>query len=171
MALRGWVAGGLPGWPDIAGANSFIPILAGPLGATTGFLFGTTGLLLMGGLMLRSDAHRRARVALWVFVLAAGIFSVPGPLEESVLTWVPAALLSGAVFFALARLGTAAPALVPGIVGTLVCADFLVQLATGPYPGARLGGVLGVVAVGALVVVWMRQMHGTPPVSRQRQAG
>ncbi|MXY32173.1 MAG: CPBP family intramembrane metalloprotease [Gammaproteobacteria bacterium] len=171
VALRGWVAGGLPGWPDIAGANSFIPILAGPLGATTGFLFGTTGLLLMGGLMLRSDAHRRARVALWVFVLAAGIFSVPGPLEESVLTWVPAALLSGAVFFALARLGTAAPALVPGIVGTLVCADFLVQLATGPYPGARLGGVLGVVAVGALVVVWMRQMHGTPPVSRQRQAG
>ena len=170
-ALRGWVAGGLPGWLDMAGANSFIPILAGPLGATAGFLFGTTGLLLMSGLALRSGSGLRWRIALWVFVLAAGIFSVPGPLEESVLTWVPAALVSGAVFFALARLGTAAPALLPGIVGTLVCADFLVQLATGPYPGARLGGVLGIVAVGTLVVVWMRQMHGTPPVSRQRRAG
>ena len=125
----------------------------------------------MSGLALRSGARLRARIALWVFVLAAGVFFVPGPLEESVLTWVPAALLSGAVFFALARLGAASPALVPGFVGILVCADFLVQVATGPYPGARLGGLLGVMAVGALVVVWMREMHGAPPVSRQRHTG
>lgn len=171
VALRGRVAGGLPGWPDLAGANSFIPTLAGPLGATTALLFGTTGLLLMSGLALKSGAHLRSRVALWVLVLAAGIMSVPGPLEESVLTWVPAALLSGAVFFALARLGAAAPALVPGFVGTLICADFLVQVATGPYPGARPGGVLGIIVVGALVVGWMREMHGAPPVSRQRQTG
>lgn len=171
MALRAWAAGGLPGWPDIAGANSFIPTLAGPLGATTGFLFGTTGLLLMSGLALKSGARLRSRVGLWIFVLAAGIVSVPGPLEESVLTWVPAALLSGAVFLALARLGAAAPALIPGTVGTLVCAGFLVQVATGPYPGARLGGVVAVMAVGALVIVWMREMHGTPPVSRQRRTG
>ena len=63
VAFREWVAGGLPGWPDVAGANSFIPILAGPLGATAGLLFGTTGLLLMSGLALRSGA--RWRVALW----------------------------------------------------------------------------------------------------------
>lgn len=171
VALREWAAGGLPGWPDIAGANSFVPTLAGPLGATNRLLFGTTGLLLMSGLTLRSGDRPRSRVALWVLVLAAGILSVPGPLEESILTWVPAALLSGAVFFALARLGAAAPALVPGFVGTLICADFLVQVATGPYPGARLGGVLGVMAVGALAVGWMREMQGTAPVSRQRQAG
>ena len=169
VAFREWVAGGLPGWPEVAGANSFIPILAGPLGATAGLLFGTTGLLLMSGLALRSGA--RWRVALWVLVLAAGILSVPGPLEESILTWVPAALLSGAVFFALARLGAAAPALVPGFVGTLICADFLVQVAAGPYPGARLGGVLGIIAVGTLVAGWMREMDTAPRISPQRQTG
>ncbi len=171
VTLGEWVAGGLPGWPDVAGTNSFIPALAGPLGATTGFLFGTTGLLLMSGLALKSGARLRSRVALWVLVLAAGVFSVPGPLEESVLTWVPAALAAGAVFFGLARLGAAAPALMPGIVGTLTCADYFTQVATGPYPGARLGGVLGVIVVGALVVGWMREMRRTPRVSRQRQAG
>ena len=171
MTLAGWVAGGLPAWPDVTGANSFIPTLAGPLGATTGFLFATTGLLLMSGLALRSGAGLRWRIALWVCMLAAGIFFVPGPLEESVLTWVPTALLGGAAFFGLARLGAAAPALMPGIVGTLTCADFLVQAATGPYPGARLGGVLAVIAVGTLVAVWMREMDTTPRASPQRQTG
>ena len=171
MTLGERVAGGLPGWPDAVGANSFIPTLAGPLGATTGFLLGTTGLLLMSGLALRSGARLRSRVALWVCVLAAGIFFVPGPLDESVLTWVPAALAAAAVFYGLARLGAAVPALIPGMVGALACADFLVAVATGPYPGARLGGVLGVIVVGTLVVGWMRELHGTPPVSRQRQPG
>ena len=171
VTLEEWIAGGLPAWPDVAGANSFIPTLAGPLGATTVFLFGTTGLLLMSGLALRARARARSRIALWVCVAAAGILSVPGPLEESVLTWVPAVLASGAVFLGLARLGAAAPALMPGIVGTLMCADFLVQVATGPYAGARPGGVLGVVVVGALAAGWMREMHTTPRASRQRQEG
>lgn len=160
VTLGEWVPGGLPTWPDVTGANSFIPILAGPIGATTGFLFGTAGLLLMSGLAWRSGA--RSRVALWVVVLAAGVVSVPGPLQESVLTWVPAALVGGAVFFGLARLGAAAPALVPGIVGTLICADFLVQVATGPYPAARPGGVLAVILVGTLAAGWMREKHATP---------
>lgn len=171
VTLGDRVAGGLPALPDVTGANSFIPTLAGPLGATTGFLFGTTGLLLMSGLALRSGARLCWRVALWVFVLAAGVFSVPGPLQESFLTWVPATLVAGAIFFGLARLGAAAPALMPGIVGTLICADFLVQIATGPYPGARPGGVLAVIVLGTLVVGWMREMHTTPRISRQRQAG
>ena len=100
-----------------------------------------------------------------------GVFSVPGPLQESFLTWVPATLVAGAIFFGLARLGAAAPALMPGIVGTLICADFLVQIATGPYPGARPGGVLAVIVLGTLVVGWMREMHTAPRISRQRQAG
>lgn len=165
------VAGGLPAWPDVTGANSFIPTLAGPLGETTRFLFSTTGLLLMSGLALRSGAALRWRVALWGVVLAAGVFVVPGPLQESFLTWVPATLLGAAVFFALARLGAAVPALIPGMVGTLVCADFLVQAATGPYPGARLGGVLGIIVVGTLVAAWMREMRSAQRVSRQRLAG
>lgn len=171
LTLGDRVAGGLPAWPDVAAANSYAPTLAGPLAATTGFLFATTGLLLMSGLALRSGARLRWRIAFGAFVLLAGVFSVPGPLQESVFTWVPAALLGGAVFFGLARLGAAAPALVPGIVGTLTCADFLVQVASGPYPGARLGGVLGVLVAGALAVGWMREMQTRPPAARQRQAG
>ncbi|MYH49478.1 MAG: CPBP family intramembrane metalloprotease [Gammaproteobacteria bacterium] len=171
VTLAEWIAGGLPAWPDVTGANSFIPTLAGPLGATARFRFGTTGLLLMSGLARRSGAGLRWRIALWVCMLAAGVFFVPGPLEESVLTWVPAALLGGAVFFALARLGAAAPALMPGIVGTLTCAGLLVQVATGPYPGARLGGVLAVIAVGTLGAGWMREMDTAPRMSPQRPTG
>ena len=161
MTLAESVAGGLPAWPDVTGANSFIPALAGPLGGTAGFLFAATGLLLLSGLALRSGAGLRWRIALWGFVLAAGIVFVPAPLEESVLTWVSTALLAGAVFFGLARLGAAAPAVIPGMVGTLICADFLVQVATGPYPGARVGGVAGVIAVAALAVASAREMRAT----------
>lgn len=63
----------------------------------------------------------------------------------------------------ITRLGAANPALVPGIVGTLVCADLLVQSLTGPYPGARLGGILGIILVGALADGWMCEMHATSP--------
>ena len=167
VTLEDWLAGGLPVWPDVAGAISFIPTLAEPLSGTPGFLFRTTALLLLGGLALKSGGRPGSRVtlwsrvALWVFVLAFGVVSVPGPLEESVLTWVSAALLGGAVVFGLARLGAAAPALVPGILATLTCADFLVQIVTGPYPGARLGGVLGIIVVGTLAAGWMREINAT----------
>ena len=157
--LGAMLAGGLPAWPDLEAANAFIPALSDPLSATIRFLFGTTGLLLLGGLVLRSGSRRRSRVALWILALASGLVFVPGSLEESLVTWAPAALLSGAVFLGLARLGAAAPALAPGIVATVLSADFLVQIATGPYPGARLGGVLGIIVVGALAAGWTREIH------------
>ena len=160
-SLGEWFSGGLPVWPDVAGAASFIPPLAGPLRATVQYLFGTTGLLLMSGLSLRAGGRLRSGVALWVFALATGLLLVPGPLQESILTWVPAALLSGAVVFGLARVGAGAPALMPGIVGTALCADFLVQVVAGPYPGARLGGVVGVIVVAALAAAWTREVHAT----------
>ncbi len=164
--LGEWVPGGLPAWPDVTGANSFIPTLAGPLLAAADFLLGTVGLLLLGGLSLRSGAGVRWRVALWGSVLTIGVIVVPAPLQESVLTWVPAALAGGAVLFGLAHLVAAAPALVPGIVWTAVGAEFLVQIATGPYPGARLGGALGVVVVGTLAAAWMRELH---PMSLRKE--
>ncbi len=169
-ALGVLLSGGLPPWPDASGAVSFIPPLAGALQAAVPYLLGTTGLLLMSGLALRSGSCRRSGVALCVLALAAGLLLVPSPLQGSVLTWVPGAILGGGVVFGLARLGAAAPALVPGIVGTVVSADLLVQVVTGPYPGARLGGVVGVVVVAALAAAWTRELRGTS-LRRARVAG
>ena len=159
-ALGALLSGGLPPWPDASGAVSFIPPLAAALQAAVPHLLGTTGLLLMSGLALRSGSCRRSGVALCVLALAAGLLLVPSPLQGSVLTWVSGAILGGGVIFGLARLGAGAPALMPGIVGTVVSADLLVQVVTGPYPGARLGGVVGVVVVAALAVAWMRELRG-----------
>ncbi len=172
VTLREWVPGGLPEWPDVTGANSFIPTLAGPLEATADFLIGTVALLLMGGLALRPRVRVRWRVALWVSALATGVITVPEPLQESVLTWVPAALAIGAVLVGLVHLVAAAPAVVPGIVGTVICTYLFVQVATGPYPGARLGGVLGGVVVGTLAAGWMRELHAVsgPSQTRSRRA-
>lgn len=165
VTLEDQLAGGLPWWPEVTGSVSFIPALAEPLSAIPGFLLLTIALLLMSGLALRSGGHHGprvalwSRVALWVSVLGLGVLLVPAPLQESVVTWVSAALLWGAIVFGLAHLGATAPVLVPGIMGTQVCADLLVQVVTGPYPGARLGGVLGIVVVGTLAAGWMREIH------------
>ncbi len=150
------LSGGLPVWPDVTGATSFHPPFAGPLQATVRYLLGTTGLLLMSGLALRSGY--RPRTALCVLALAAGLLLVPAPLQGSVLTWVPGTLLGGTVVFGLARLGAGAPALIPGIVAIVISADFVVQVVSGPYPGARLGGVVGIVTVAALAAAWMREL-------------
>ena len=159
-ALGDLLSGGLPPWPDASGAVSLVPTLAAPLQAAAPYLLGTTGLLLMSGLAQRSGSCRRSGVALCVLALAAGLLLVPWPLQDSVLTWVGRVLLGGGVVFGLARLGAGAPALIPGIVGTAVSADLLVQVVTGPYPGARLGGVVGIVFVAALAAAWARELDG-----------
>ena len=157
-------AGGLPMWHDTTAAADYIPSLAGPVQATVWFLLGTAGLLLMSGLALRSGGGlSRWGIALWALALATGLLSVPEPLRESLGTWVPAALLGGAIVFALAYVGAALPAVVPGIVATVLCADLLVQAVTGPYPGARLGAVAGVLVVGTLASAWVRTIRSASP--------
>ena len=157
-------AGGLPMWHDITEAAYYIPSLAVPVQATVSYLLGTAGLLLMSGLALRSGGRlSRWGIALWALALAAGLLSVPEPLRESLLTWVPAALLGGAIVFGLAYLGATLPVIVPGIVATVLCADLLVQAVTGPYPGARPGAVAGIIVVGALASAWAREIRAVSP--------
>lgn len=157
-------AGGLPMWHDTTEAAYYIPSLAGPVQATVRYLLGTAGLLLMSGLALRSGGGlSRWGIALWALALAVGLLSVPEPLRESLLTWVPAAALGGAVVFALAHLGATLPVVVPGIVATVLCADLLVQAVTGPYPGARPGAVAGVIVVGTLASAWVREIRSVSP--------
>ena len=123
----------------------------------------TTGVLLLSCLALRSAGRPGLGVLLGVLALAAGILLAPSPLDGSLGLWGLGALLAAAVAVGLALLGRAAPALVPGIIATVVSAGLLVQVVTGPYPGARLGGVLGLGAVAALASVWTRMLGDAPP--------
>lgn len=162
-ALGERLAGGLPPWPDALGAGAFLPPLAAPLTAALASLVATTGVLLMSCLALRSAGRPGLGVLLGVVALAAGILLAPSPLDGSLGLWGLGALLAAAVTVGLALLGRAAPALVPGIIATVVSAGLLVQVVTGPYPGARLGGVLGLGAVAALASVWTRMLGDAAP--------
>ncbi len=152
------LSGGLPTWPEFSGAVSFVPPLAGALQATFAYLLVTTGLLLLSGLALRSRGRPRLSAALYIATLAGGLLLVPEPLQESLLTWAPAALLGAAVVFGLTRLGARAPALIPGIVATLIGAEFLAGLLAGAYPGVRVGSLVGLVVVASLAVWWTREL-------------
>ena len=162
-AVAGLIPGGLPPWPEVSGAVSFVPPLASPLQATSQYLLATTGFLLLSGLALKSAARPRLLVPLCLLALASGLLLAPAPLQGSALSWIAGAIGGAAVAFALARLGAGAPALIPPIVGTVISAGLLVQVVTGPYPGARLGGVLGLGAVAALASVWTRMLGDAPP--------
>ena len=151
------LSGGLPPWPDASGAASLVPLLAGPLEATVLYLLATTGLLFMSGLWLKSAARPGLVAPLLVLGLSAGFLLAPAPLNGSALIWVAGALLGGAVVLGLARLGAAAPALIPGVVGTIISAGLLVQYVAAPYPAAGLGAVLGFVVMAVLSAASMRQ--------------
>ena len=159
-ALAGWIRGGLPPWPGFSGAVSFIPAFASPLQATSQYLLATTGLLLLSGLAHRSAARPLLLVPLCLLALASGLLLAPAPLPGSALSWVAGALVAGGAVFVLARLGAGAPPLVPPIVGTVISAGLLVEVFTGPYPGAAPGGVLAVGAVAALSAAWARVLAG-----------
>ena len=150
-------SGGLPPWPDASGAASLVPLLAGPLEATVLYLLVTTGLLFMSGLWLKSAARPGLVAPLLILGLSAGFLLAPAPLDGSALIWVAGALLAGALVLGLARLGAAAPVLIPGVVGTIISAGLLVQFVTAPYPAASLGAVLGLGVMALLSDASMRQ--------------
>ena len=161
-AIAGGISGGLSPWPDLAGAVSFIPAFAAPLQVTFQYLLATTGLLLLSGLALKSAERPRVLVPLCILALASGLLLAPAPLQGSALSWIAGALLAGAVVFALARLGAGAPALIPVVVGTVISAGLLVELATGPYPGSRLGAMVGLIVVAVLSRIWDRELEPAP---------
>ena len=164
-ALGERLAAGLPPWPDASGAVSLVPPLSAPLEVGVQYLGVTAGLLLMSGIALRL-AGRRHLALLAVPALATGLLLAPAPLEGVVPSWIAGAIVGGAVVFGLARLGASAPALIPGVVGTVVSAALLLQVATGPYPGARLGGLAGLAVVAVLTVVWTRELEGEPDAAQ-----
>ncbi|MDE0081250.1 MAG: type II CAAX endopeptidase family protein [Gammaproteobacteria bacterium] len=157
-ALAGRIPGGLPPWQEVSGAVSFIPAFASPLQATSQYLVATTGLLLLSGLALKSAARPRLLVPLCLLALASGLLLAPAPLQGSAPSWVAGAIVAGGVVFALARLGAGTPALIPPIVGTVLSAGLLVEVLTGPYPGAGLGGALALSVVAGLSAVWAREL-------------
>ena len=159
-AGAGLVGEGLPRWPDVAGAVAVLPPLSAPLQGVAPFLFATTALLLLCGLYLRAGSHPAVGAVLHGAVVAVGLVLVPRGFQESLVAWVAAGLVGAAVVYGVVRLGAARPGLVPVIVGTFLVAGMLEDLVAGGYPGARVGAVLGVLVIGALVVWWGRGVEG-----------
>ncbi len=148
--------GGLPRWPDVSGAVAYSSVATGVLGPIAPYVLYTAALLFLAGLAIRSGAWPKA--ALVASVLAVGFVSVPGPAQESYAIWILAGLGGGAVVYLLARLVSAAPVLAPGMAAVLIGVESATRSVDAAYPGARLGGVLGVVVIAGMAAAWTRAL-------------
>ena len=91
-------------------------------------------------------------------ILARGAGIVPVGLQESVLGWIGAAMVGGAVILTIVRFSARVPALAPLIVGTLAVTEALETALIGPYRGARVGGLLAAALIAWLALTWSRAL-------------
>ena len=160
-ALSDMFGGGLPRWPDPSGAVAFVPFLTSVIDPLMPYLLMTSAFLLLAGVDARFRQALFPKVALYASILTIGFVGVPEALRESAVTWLPAGLGAGVLIYFLVRSVSAIPALAPGIVATVLGVDLLRQAGAGPYPGARAGAIIGLIAVVVVAAVWTRALSGS----------
>jgi hypothetical protein len=91
-------------------------------------------------------------------ILATGAVIVPSGFQTSVLAWIGTALIGVVVVLTIVRFSARVPALAPLIVGTLMVTVALETALTGPYLGARVGGLLAASLIAWLALIWSRAL-------------
>ncbi|HIC52812.1 MAG TPA: CPBP family intramembrane metalloprotease [Gemmatimonadetes bacterium] len=150
-----------PGWPplpDYSGASAFLPVLAEPLAAVTPFLLFTAAVLALSAAFVRFTGHPVYGSMVNFTILATGAVIVPSGFQTSVLAWIGTALIGVAVVLTIVRFSARVPALAPLIVGTLMVTVALETALTGPYLGARVGGLLAASLIAWLALIWSRAL-------------
>ena len=74
------------------------------------------------------------------------------------LAWIGTALIGVVVVLTIVRFSARVPALAPLIVGTLMVTVALETALTGPYLGARVGGLLTASLIAWLALIWSRAL-------------
>ena len=151
-------APGRPTLPDYSGASAFSPVLAEPLAAVMPFLFFTAAVLALSAAAVRFSGHPIYRSIVGFTILATGAVIVPVGFQTSILLWAGAALIGVGVVLTIVRFIARVPAMAPLIVGTLMVTTALETALTGPYRGARVGGLLAAALITWLALIWSRAL-------------
>lgn len=147
---------GLPDWPDLSNAATFLPTVAGATGSVLPYLFLTSVLMVLSAQVIRSRHQRWWSSALIMMVLSIGLLMTPDSLQDSFLTWIPAGLVIGTLVFGVAHLGASVPALIPGVMATILGIELVQVILAPPHHGARLGALLGLIVLGSIAWWWTR---------------
>jgi len=156
VLLAGLIAGAravfpsAPRLPDYSGAGAFVPFLDAPLRAVTPYLLLTSGLLVVLAVIERGRRRQLVRSVVTTVLAVSAVVLVPPTLQASLPVWAVAALGNAVVLFGGMRVLSNDPLLVPGLVGTVTALDSVGFALDAPHVGARLGGVLAALTVGAL---------------------
>ena len=156
------LAGGPPPLPGYAGAASYVPALAPPLGTVVPFLIATAAASVLAAAHGRFRGHAALRSVTAFAMLALGIVLVPGALQEAVTSWVPAAVLAVALIRGLVHVLEAFPASAPATFATVLALGLVETAIMRPYPGSVLGAVVALVVVAALARSWTRELARAP---------
>ena len=140
------------------GAASWAPLLAPGLNALPAFFLLTSAALCLVALRSRFGHHGIVASLIWSTVLAVAVVLVPPELQVSAPTWVIVAGLAALVIAGGVHLCSLEPALIPGLVGTVLAVRSLGGAWWEPYAGARLGSVIAVAILGLLAWYWMREL-------------
>jgi hypothetical protein len=155
-----------PALGSYSGAATSLPFLDEPFRVITPYLLLTAGLLMI--LAVREHFRDRPSVQTTVMTLLAvtAVVVVPGSLQTSLPLWALGGLGVGLLLFAGLRLCAAAPALVPGVVGTVAVLESLTLAWEAPHSGARVGGLLSALVLVALAWPWTRELAGPAQATR-----
>jgi hypothetical protein len=155
-----------PEWPAYADADAYFPALSSVLAGATSFIALTTVLLLMVAALHRfsgSNARRTSDLVVGVFFLSmllTGVaIEIRAGLADAMLEWVVRGALAALGIGLLHPLAKRYhPATLPFIAATLLAVTLVEAALVRPYPGAAIGGVLGVLALAAGATLWARAL-------------
>jgi hypothetical protein len=152
------LTGGMPSMPSYAGAASFVPVLAEPLGAIVPVLFLTSAVAVLAVLHRRFEGRPVWRGLTSFVVVAVGIVMVPDAAQESIGLWVLIGACAAGIVWGITHLVGIVPALSPTIFGTVVILGLLEGLLDRPYEGSAIGTLIAVVVVALLARAWSRDL-------------
>ena len=157
-ALAGMGPSGPPGWPDYAGAATYLPWLSITLGALIQYVTLTSVALVLMGTMERLWGTRWVWAAI-PLTLVIGFALASNPPGSSWFFWIGGSVATAVgigIFWVLCRrMGWAvfpAAAAVPVLAGL---GEIIVQ---NPFPGSILGATLGIVGAFVSMHRWTRAM-------------
>jgi Type II CAAX prenyl endopeptidase Rce1-like len=152
-------------WPDYSGGGAFVPLLAPMLEGLPSFIVVTSGGLALTAAYRRFRGRPALASVVWLAIIALAVLVAPRTLQSSVPNWAASAVVGAALIYGLVRATAAAPAWIPGMLGTMAALGAIGSALAAPYVGARVGNALAALAIAGAAFVWMRALR-PPPAPR-----
>lgn len=129
--------------PEVAGAGDVVPWLA-ELGTLPGSFAALLGLLLLGTALVQRLDGRNARWTPAILVVGGALLLPGGPDTPLVARALLGAAAGGLLLVVARSAGVAGASFLPALAAGLVLPDAMTPMLDRPFPGAAVGGVVGV---------------------------